>query len=442
MTYTALTAGLRALRPCIAADSPDLGECAPFAVSRDGSGIFHTSKQGTIVKLRVAVRPVAELAFRTLIDAEDRLSLPLPYGGLVKATWLHERKVGLRIFDVPEGMLPSSLKLGLEEAHETVLSCDWDVDSRTGLPQSQVVYATLLSTNPPTAIKFRSGLVMKCHIIVLDTPVLAPTLHRPELDGILSGEAVASLRPPATSYAGAAAGRALAPPPAPPAGPARAPQAPPLPSPPLPPPPPVQETGATPAATLEPAVPPEVAAAAQPPVAAVAVVAGATEPAVAVVAAGAEPASAMVIAGAAEPAAAAAVDAAAEPAAAVAVAGAAASTAAAAVAEAAEPIVVAAVAEALVAVAPVAVAAEPAAAAVAEAAAPTVAAVAEAADAAPAADAAAVALESEEPAGGAWTLVVSPRKSRRLLGRPPEPRHSTARRPLGATRHNASPTQC
>ena len=231
MTYTALTAGLRALRPCIAADSPDLGECAPFAVSRDGSGIFHTSKQGTIVKLRVAVRPVAELAFRTLIDAEDRLSLPLPYGGLVKATWLHERKVGLRIFDVPEGMLPSSLKLGLEEAHETVLSCDWDVDSRTGLPQSQVVYATLLSTNPPTAIKFRSGLVMKCHIIVLDTPVLAPTIHRPELDGILSGEAVASLRPPATSYAGAAAGRALAPPPAPPAGPARAPQAPPLPLP-------------------------------------------------------------------------------------------------------------------------------------------------------------------------------------------------------------------
>ena len=130
LTYTALTAGLRALSPCIAADSPDLGECAPFAVSRDGSGIFHTSKQGTIVKLRVAVRPVAELAFRTLIDAEDRLSLPLPYGGLVKATWLHERKVGLRIFDVPEGMLPSYLKLGLEEAHETVLSCDWDVPHR------------------------------------------------------------------------------------------------------------------------------------------------------------------------------------------------------------------------------------------------------------------------------------------------------------------------
>ena len=130
LTHQALASGLKALIPSIANLSPALGDCAPFAVSRDGSGIFHSSRHGTVIKLRVVIRPEAELAFRTLIDAEDRLPLPLPYGGLVKATWLHERKVGLRIFDVPEGMLPSYLKLGLEEAHETVLSCDWDVPHR------------------------------------------------------------------------------------------------------------------------------------------------------------------------------------------------------------------------------------------------------------------------------------------------------------------------
>ena len=73
----------------------EFGDRHAFSVS--GGVRIVKPRLGDLVQARLVVHPDAVPLFANLIDAEDNLSLPSPFAGIVTAKWVDERKQSMRM---------------------------------------------------------------------------------------------------------------------------------------------------------------------------------------------------------------------------------------------------------------------------------------------------------------------------------------------------------
>ena len=152
--------------------SQELAEEA-FAVMKGVQTI--TTKHGDIIQAQLVVSPEASAAFSSAVSIQDTLNLPHPFSAPVSARWADERKMAIRIINIPASSIqPGTMQSLLEGKGIKVHSCNWDKNPESGLPRAEAMLAIIQTESPPGSIRTSSGHVMPCHVFDQTRPHIAP----------------------------------------------------------------------------------------------------------------------------------------------------------------------------------------------------------------------------------------------------------------------------
>ena len=117
----------------------------------------------------------ASAALSTAVSIQDTLKLPHPFSAPVNARWADERKMAIRIINIPvPSIQPGTMQILLEGKGIKFHSCNWDKHPESGLPRAEAMLAIIQTENPPGSIRTSSGHVMPCHVFDQTRPHLVP----------------------------------------------------------------------------------------------------------------------------------------------------------------------------------------------------------------------------------------------------------------------------